>query len=213
MQFGTQKKLNLGGGMHWSQEGWLNLDKAQNGYELRTQSLKEWADNSVDLMYSSHCIEHVEWEYVNPYLKMIYRVLKPGGVIRFVIPDIDIMWEILRTNDKARMNLNDNYYVGPKATRPVMVDIRELFGWDASNTKFLENTMHRSFFNESILGIMVTNTGFSKIERKKEPNDSEIPDFRDNPARYNGEQKPRLFLGGFDNVDHHNISSYFEVTK
>lgn len=209
MQFGTQNKVNLGGGMHWSQPGWLNLDRAQNGYQLTQQQMREWPDNSVDLMYSSHCIEHVEWEFVNPYLQMIYRVLKPGGAIRIVIPDIDEMWEILRTNDKARMNQNDTYYVGWKATRPVMDDIRELFGYDAANTKFLQGTMHRSFFNESILGIMTTNVGFSKLVRKTGPNDTDFEDFKD-PARYNGQ---RHFIGGFDNKEYVNISSYWELYK
>ncbi len=48
-----------------------------------------WADNSVDHIYSSHTLEHLNKQQGRHCLKECFRVLKPGGVLRIVVPDLD----------------------------------------------------------------------------------------------------------------------------
>jgi hypothetical protein len=43
------------------------------------------------LVYSSHFLEHIPFNQVPSFLKECYRVLKPGGVIRLVLPDFEEM--------------------------------------------------------------------------------------------------------------------------
>ena len=38
-----------------------------------------FADNTFDIVYSSHCIEHIQWYQVEDTIKEWARVLKPGG--------------------------------------------------------------------------------------------------------------------------------------
>lgn len=38
-------------------------------------------DNTFDEVYSSHCIEHVEWYEVESTIREWVRILKPGGVL------------------------------------------------------------------------------------------------------------------------------------
>jgi SAM-dependent methyltransferase len=45
-------------------------------------------DASVDLVYHSHVIEHIDRQHVEGFLAEIYRVLKPGGLHRIVAPDL-----------------------------------------------------------------------------------------------------------------------------
>src|SRR3989339_897550 len=45
-------------------------------------------DSSVDFIYTSHFFEHLYRYEVFALLKECYRVLKPSGKIRIVIPDI-----------------------------------------------------------------------------------------------------------------------------
>jgi SAM-dependent methyltransferase len=45
-------------------------------------------DSSVDVLYSSHMIEHMEQKDVVIFLKEACRILKPGGVIRVAVPNI-----------------------------------------------------------------------------------------------------------------------------
>lgn len=46
-----------------------------------------WPDNSVDAVYHSHLLEHIDRESVIGFLLEIRRVLRPGGIHRVVVPD------------------------------------------------------------------------------------------------------------------------------
>lgn len=56
-----------------------------------------WADatklipestNSASIIYSSHMFEHLDRHEANKFLSEVYRVLKPGGILRLVVPDL-----------------------------------------------------------------------------------------------------------------------------
>ena len=46
-------------------------------------------DKSVDLIYICHMIEHLDQEETSNILQECKRVLKPGGIVRIVVPDFD----------------------------------------------------------------------------------------------------------------------------
>lgn len=48
------------------------------------QCLKAFPDNSVDKIYSSHFIEHID--ELELYLKESYRILKGGGILESIVP-------------------------------------------------------------------------------------------------------------------------------
>jgi ubiquinone/menaquinone biosynthesis C-methylase UbiE len=56
----------------------MNLNKRWSSY----------ADNTVDVVYASHLFEHLTLPAADLFLKESYRALKPGGVIRLVVPDL-----------------------------------------------------------------------------------------------------------------------------
>lgn len=43
--------------------------------------------NSIEVVYHSHLLEHIDFEQVNTFLKEIHRVLQVGGIHRIVIPN------------------------------------------------------------------------------------------------------------------------------
>jgi len=49
------------------------------------------ADDSADMVYHSHMLEHLDREVAVEFLKEIYRVLKHGGIVRIVVPDLQIL--------------------------------------------------------------------------------------------------------------------------
>ena len=49
------------------------------------------ADNSVDNLYSSHMLEHLDRQKAQSFLKEAKRVIKPGGIIRIVVPDLRLL--------------------------------------------------------------------------------------------------------------------------
>jgi SAM-dependent methyltransferase len=46
-------------------------------------------DASVDAVYHSHLLEHLDRPAVPGFLAEIRRVLKPGGILRIVVPDLE----------------------------------------------------------------------------------------------------------------------------
>ena len=82
------KKLNIGCG-HDKRPGYINLDIAQEVKPDIVHDISDglpFADNTFDIIYSSHCIEHVtpdRWSYV---LDEIMRVAKPDCILELMLP-------------------------------------------------------------------------------------------------------------------------------
>ncbi len=45
-------------------------------------------DNSVEVLYTSHMVEHLDREEAKGFMQEAYRVLAPNGIIRIAIPDL-----------------------------------------------------------------------------------------------------------------------------
>ena len=57
-------------------------------------------DNSFDVVYHSQVLEHIPKNEAAKFIGECYRVLKPGGIIRVVVPDLEnIVREYLRLLD------------------------------------------------------------------------------------------------------------------
>jgi predicted SAM-dependent methyltransferase len=106
-------KLNLGCGSV-RPKGWINTDSSLNAnmqkipfigkkiaklfnpVEYDSENFvymnlnKKWnyRDNSIDVVYASHLFEHLTIASAKLFLAESYRTLKPGGVIRIVVPDL-----------------------------------------------------------------------------------------------------------------------------
>jgi len=84
-------KLNLGCGPdHF--KGWVNVDSSPDEKPDVVADVIDlpFEDNSVDEIFASHILEHVDWRV--PALEEWHRVLRPGGVIVVIVPDIIGVW-------------------------------------------------------------------------------------------------------------------------
>tara|TARA_Y100000991_G_scaffold211615_2_gene194440 strand:- start:3260 stop:3988 length:729 start_codon:yes stop_codon:yes gene_type:complete len=50
-----------------------------------------YENNSIDAVYHSHLLEHLDRSNVRNFLKEVFRVLKPNGIQRIVVPDLYIL--------------------------------------------------------------------------------------------------------------------------
>lgn len=63
-----------------------------------------FADGTVDIIYSSHLIEHLYLSESKVHLKDCYRVLKKEGIIRIVVPDLKfIISEYIKNSENDKL--------------------------------------------------------------------------------------------------------------
>ena len=126
-------RLNIGGTER--REGWKILNAvpgAEVDYVGDFTHLAEFADASVDEVYASHVLEHIGYAGELPdALGHIYRILKPDGILRVSVPDMDLLfrlyldpdsdqsrrWEIMRMVFGGQIDAFDYHKAG--------------FGWDS----------------------------------------------------------------------------------
>ena len=80
--------------------GWVGIDKhvVRDGiinvdmYEL------PYANATVDIIHSSHSLEHLPIRKAHQALRDWYRALKPGGMLFLTMPDLDVIMRILLTD-------------------------------------------------------------------------------------------------------------------
>jgi predicted SAM-dependent methyltransferase len=85
-------KLNFGCGARFS-PGWENIDFYSPGPEVRRVNLVcgfPYPSASFDAVYSSHVLEHFTKAQCLDMLRECFRVLRTGGVVRVVIPDLGV---------------------------------------------------------------------------------------------------------------------------
>lgn len=88
---GRPVQCNLGCGSRHT-PAWINLDFHGDGKTVLPWNLTHGlplADGSCDVVYSSHAIEHFDRNGAQRFLAECRRVLRPGGVIRLVAPDLE----------------------------------------------------------------------------------------------------------------------------
>jgi predicted SAM-dependent methyltransferase len=87
----VRKLLNLGCGTRFHKD-WINVDIQSNNEHVIAHDLKKgipFGDNEFDMVYHSHVLEHIPKNEAQNFLKECVRVLKPGGILRIVIPDLE----------------------------------------------------------------------------------------------------------------------------
>ena len=83
--------LNLGCGNRYHLD-WINVDFHSTGEGVIAHNLTEslpFEDNSFNVVYHSHLLEHFPKNLAPVFLKECFRVLKDGGIIRVVVPNLE----------------------------------------------------------------------------------------------------------------------------
>ncbi|MFT4414404.1 FkbM family methyltransferase [Fredinandcohnia humi] len=104
------KKLHIGGVE--KKDGWeiLNaLDEDYVDYLGDARNLQQFTDNTFDIIYASHVVEHFDYKDMVKILKDWYRVLTPGGKIFISVPNFEVLAELFL--DKVNLNLSERFHV------------------------------------------------------------------------------------------------------
>ncbi|MBU2529223.1 methyltransferase domain-containing protein [bacterium] len=137
-------KLHLGCGKRYI-PGFVHIDVVpfpHVDHATTIDNLSMIGDNSVDLIYHCHVLEHFKRQDVSRVLKEWHRVLKPGGVLRTSVPDFDKLVEVYQKYKDLKL------IVGP------------LYG----KLDYLYN-IHYNVFDYKVLSADLAAAGFSDVHR------------------------------------------------
>ena len=105
-------KLHLGCGSRYI-EGFIHIDLIDNydhiNHITSVDNLTMYPDNSVDLIYCSHVLEHFKRSHVPAVLKEWYRVLKPAGLLRLSVPDFEKLIEVYLKYEDLKLIIGPLY--------------------------------------------------------------------------------------------------------
>lgn len=120
-------KLHIGCGTNYL-EGWFNTDLYPNKRRAGLNATRwfPYPDASFDYVFSEHMIEHVPYHRGYVMLSEAFRVLKPGGTLRIVTPDICFLIGLYQNEDndlhRAYTKWNAELFIGDRAPHnPVSV--------------------------------------------------------------------------------------------
>src|SRR4030042_206803 len=137
-------KLHVGCGDRYI-PGFIHIDARKLphvDYVTTADKLDMFKDNSVDLIYACHILDHLGRNQVDIVLKEWYRVLVPGGILRIAVSDFAKLAEVyLKTRDL-------NLVLGPLLGRQ----------------DYPENT-HFMIFDYGYLSEVLARAGFKNIHR------------------------------------------------
>jgi predicted SAM-dependent methyltransferase len=142
-------KLHIGG--KEKKEGWsiLNIQKNNNiDFVGDISDLSQFEDNSIDEIYASHVVEHVNQKNIKKTLSGIHRVLKTNGKFYISVPDMDVLCGI---------------FIAKGAPTKVKFHVmRMMFGGQIDEFDF-----HYFGWNLEFLKDYLSSAGFKKIEKVK----------------------------------------------
>lgn len=184
-------KLNLGCGPRVV-EGWINVDYALGARLATVPALKPvvrrlkmfgvdwdpririhdlttplpWADATVDVCYTSHTVEHLSREQGLFLVGEAHRVLKPGGTLRVIVPDLGPIVERYRRGEMAADRVVEElgvlYGSGKQGARRLLAPLVEF--------------PHKCMYDTPAMVRLLQSVGFEAQPRA--PFDSAIDDIR-----------------------------------
>jgi predicted SAM-dependent methyltransferase len=140
---------------------------------------------SVDAIYASHFLEHLPREDAIRFLREARRLLKPGGLIRLIVPDLAYivgLYQQARSegDERAADDLFDNLWVVDKG-------LARYPSWFRPLKAFLRTDVHRWLYDEASLTALLAEMRFTDI-RPCRYLESDIPGIQEveNPERLKG---------------------------
>ena len=169
-------KLHLGCGMRFI-PGYIHvdiIDAPHIDYRCSVDNLCDFADDSVDLIYASHVLEHFGRHEVQAVLKGWYRVMKTGGVLRIAVPNFSAVVEMY-----SQEGLRDGY--------SGLVGL--VCGGQRNQYDF-----HKIIFDEPFLKYLLEKIGFKNVQHWNWRNTehSQIDDFSQSYIPHMDKENGRL---------------------
>jgi predicted SAM-dependent methyltransferase len=207
--------LNIGAG-RFVKDNWRLLDYSEYpsdvifpseliDFNINLTQIEDWPikSDSIDLVYTSHCLEHLGDTVSVKVIEESYRILKQKGGIRITLPDIDLAYQsyvsgdyrfFLELNnqiDKSTIETRFLDYFSPFNADEVSLDEFILDSKKLDKITFLNKYIpkevdwsthnfakHATWFDFEKLKNILENAGFKEVVKLKR-NESRFAEFSD----------------------------------
>ena len=180
-------------------------------------------DESVELIYCSHTLEHLDNKSSLRFLSECFRILKKGGVLRVALPntknDFYLCWCLI-SQDGIDENLKKNYI--RDATNHILTDCKDM-SFEKITELIKESEYDSRLFYEKVIENYPDNVNFKKQNPERHVNYVDFRSliktvneigFKSTIPTYQGSSvvSPFTNLHVFDSTEPH-ISFYADIVK
>ena len=154
--------LNLGCGNVYY-DGIINADffsvtKKDFGMDLRYPF--KIKSETFDGIFCDHTLEHLSYEEVEHVLDESYRILKPGGWIRVIVPDFNLFVTKYYENDNEWFNKWKTLVLGHESRKGMERFFTKIFALNFTANFY----HHKTLWNYEMAQLLFLEAGFSNVE-------------------------------------------------
>lgn len=202
-------KLNLGAGKDWEKTGWEKLDHNNIfPFKLPNQAWRlPWRNEVFGTVFTSHMIEHISHYKIENTISEINRVMKQGGILRILTPDLEKLCTAYINKDMDKLkhfiredncgtNNGIKYNLG---AAQVLLGFLYSPGFDnylinSSRDEIIGGYAHVFCYDYELLNNLLMYYGFKDVQRK-DIEDSRIPDHKDlRNTKYDNDKEHSLII-------------------
>lgn len=181
------KKINIGAGLDWKESGWETLDNIPGNYLKHQHFGKCWNSNldndSYDIVFSSHTLEHIPQFRIENTIAEFNRILKIGGMIRILVPNLKLAAKAYLNGDKSFFKISkhysDEFGIGASFMRLMISPGSQTLAISREYDEVIGGYAHLYCFDYEIMYKLLKKWGFGKIKESK-PGKSSVKELRKN---------------------------------
>jgi predicted SAM-dependent methyltransferase len=149
----TPLRLHLGCGTV-RLEDWVNIDRGGTpDLALDLRLGLPFPDASVDRIHSEHLLEHLRLADAQLLMSEAYRVMRPGGVMRIGMPDLERIVQRYTATDWRDQTWVQNAAFDWIDTPVALINV-QFRGWE-----------HQYLYDETELRFRLEQAGFASVQR------------------------------------------------
>jgi len=137
-------------------------------YKLDCTRKLPFMDNTFDVVYASHVLEHIPWFQTHQVLIEWQRILKPGGALEIWVPDAAKIFDAVQDADEGKQNICDFdpwLLKNPNRDPYIWANGRLFYGATKGYPSW-----HKAFFTASSLKKWLESISLDQIEKMDKNN-------------------------------------------
>jgi predicted SAM-dependent methyltransferase len=150
-------KIEFGSGSKKGTQGWTTIDIV-SGADIEWNLLNPipLPEDSVDVIYSSHLLEHLSYKEIINVLNGWFRILKPNGKLMICVPDASHYLRAYHNPDTIQEFIPDFYQPGFNYHSPI----------DYINYIAYMDGEHKHLFDQENLHAILQSIGFINVKER-----------------------------------------------